>query len=459
MKLTRRNERIALKAASIASDGLQTLLEQRLTSLSPDGTLSFFDIFGTSYAKLYEKNSALRSVVDFLAINTAGCHIKVSDRDENGATRPLPDHPVQRLLEHPQDGVPYSRLMRAVVADKAIYDVAALWKIRETFDPTPDSQGRITNRGTVSKLIRIPIPRISMAQTSLTSPLMFNVSTGLEPVKVPPEDIIWMHGYSPSSNIAGVPPVETLRQVLAEEWAAGKNQENRWKNGPQADVVFLQDTGSQGLVAEQAETFKTSWRNKYGGVSASNAREWPLLPPGITPREIVIDAAASEYLATRVFAREEVCHAYGILPQLLGITPSNYATMDMVNQLLYQNTLSPWMTSIQEELEEQLLREFESVESSVHLDFNINAKLAGSFLEQAKIGQQAVGGPWMTRNEFREKFQGLPPVEGGDDIIVPLNVVLGGGPQANPQDSTNQFNAEILPDGVVRLWPRQEGTP
>ena len=51
-----------------------------------------------------------------------------------------------------------------------------------------------------------------------------------------------------------------------------------------------------------------------------------------------------------------------------------------------------------------------------------------------------------------------PPVDGGDDIIVPLNVVTAGGPQANPQDATNQYNAEVLPDGVLRLWPRQEGT-
>jgi hypothetical protein len=45
----------------------------------------------------------------------------------------------------------------------------------------------------------------------------------------------------------------------------------------------------------------------------------------------------------------------------------------------------------------------------------------------------------MTVNEFRQKFQGLPPIEGGDEIVVPLNVVRGGGSQANPQDAQNQF--------------------
>ena len=41
----------------------------------------------------------------------------------------------------------------------------------------------------------------------------------------------------------------------------------------------------------------------------------------------------------------------------------------------------------------------------------MTAKLHGQFFEQqAKIGQQAVGGPWMTLNEFRDKFRALPPI-------------------------------------------------
>ena len=37
----------------------------------------------------------------------------------------------------------------------------------------------------------------------------------------------------------------------------------------------------------------------------------------------------------------------------------------------------------------------------------------------------------MTRNETR-KIQNLPAVEGGDELITPLNVLIGG--QASPQD-------------------------
>jgi phage portal protein BeeE len=456
LKLSSDNE-VETKAAGPLSPRLQALLEQGPISASPDGSVAFFETFGASYGKLYRSQSALRAVVDFLSRNIAQCAIRVFHRDTDGVSLPDGEHPVQGLLDHPQKGVPRSRFMRQLVADKAIYDVAAIWKIRETFNPTPDDQSHIINRGVVRNLIRIPVPFINVWQGSIGAPVEFRLMLGRDVIVVPAEDVIWMPGYSPTSNTLGTPSIETLRQILAEEFAAGKDRENFWKKGPQQSALFTQDGDGPLVTEEQLDRFSEAWHARYGGVAAPNARQVPILPRGLKPDSLIIDAKSAEYLATRQLAREECCRAYGIQPQLLGITPANFASMDMFHQMLYQDTLAPWMVPIQEEFEEQLLREFEPVSSGFYLDFNINAKLQGSFLDQAKIGQQAVGGPWMTRNEFREKFQGLPPVDGGDDIIVPLNVVLAGGPQANPQDATNQFNAEVLPDGVIRLFRQIEG--
>jgi hypothetical protein len=66
------------------------------------------------------------------------------------------------------------------------------------------------------------------------------------------------------------------------------------------------------------------------------------------------------------------------------------------------------------------------------LEFNIDAKLQGSLLERAQIFQATVGAPYVTRNEARAKLN-LPSIEGGDELVTPLNVLTGG--QASPQDS------------------------
>src|SRR5690625_5821080 len=82
-----------------------------------------------------------------------------------------------------------------------------------------------------------------------------------------------------------------------------------------------------------------------------------------------------------------------------------------------------------------------------YAEFNIGQKLNGSFEEQAAVMQTLVGAPIMTRNEGRGRFN-LPAVEGGDELIVPLNVIEGG--QASPTDSgsqnwTGQSSGELDP--------------
>ena len=59
---------------------------------------------------------------------------------------------------------------------------------------------------------------------------------------------------------------------------------------------------------------------------------------------------------------------------------------------------------------------------------------------------QAVGAPWMTRNEAR-RMRNLPAVDGGDDLVTPLNVLIGG--QANPQDA-DSTKASIFTEAMVK---------
>jgi hypothetical protein len=73
--------------------------------------------------------------------------------------------------------------------------------------------------------------------------------------------------------------------------------------------------------------------------------------------------------------------------------------------------------------------------SNAYVEFNIAEKLQGDFEEQATILSSSTGAPWMTRNEARAR-QNLSAIEGGDELVTPLNVLTGG--QASPRDSGSQ---------------------
>ena len=88
-----------------------------------------------------------------------------------------------------------------------------------------------------------------------------------------------------------------------------------------------------------------------------------------------------------------------------------------------------------------------------YVEFDLKEKLKGSFEERAQILQAAVGGPWMTRNEARAD-NNLPPLEGGDELIVPLNVIEGG--QASPQDTHMDEQEPMAVESAPKMRAKAE---
>ncbi len=93
---------------------------------------------------------------------------------------------------------------------------------------------------------------------------------------------------------------------------------------------------------------------------------------------------------------------------------------------LYADTLGPLLRLVQDGIGSKLVPMIGADQKS-YAEFDITAKLAGSFEGQASVLSTSTGGPWMTRNEARAR-QNLPAVEGGDELIVPMNVTEGGSP-------------------------------
>mgnify|MGYP000052188131 FL=1 len=90
---------------------------------------------------------------------------------------------------------------------------------------------------------------------------------------------------------------------------------------------------------------------------------------------------------------------------------------------LYADTLGPLLRLVQDGIGSKLVPMIGADQKS-YAEFDITAKLAGSFEGQASVLSTSTGGPWMTRNEARAR-QNLPAVEGGDELIVPMNVTEG----------------------------------
>jgi HK97 family phage portal protein len=125
---------------------------------------------------------------------------------------------------------------------------------------------------------------------------------------------------------------------------------------------------------------------------------------------VTATARDSQLIESRKLTREEVAAVYHVPPAMIGITEAQgYGSIREQHKVLYQDVLSPWLEMITTELELQLVPDFGD-SADLYLEFNINAKLQGSFEEQATALNTAVGAPWMSRNEARTR-QHLPRID------------------------------------------------
>lgn len=404
--------------AVVQSEG-QILAAHRPQSSIARG-ITLYDGEMSSYAELYRRQPNVRLVNGFLARNIAqlGLHAfeAVSDSERRRLER---THPLARLLRRPNPYVTRYAFINALIHDLGIYDVYVALKVR--------------NRQTGElRLFRLPPYMVEPAGDSWLFADGYVLKGAKSKVEVERDQVVVLHGYNPVDPRTGLSPLESLRRVLAEEAAAGEWREQYWRGAARiSGVIERPDTAPE--WSDTARTrFRADWQATYAG-SGALAGATPILEEGMTWKAAAFSPKDSEYLGARRLSREETAAAYFVSPLFVGLLENaNFSNVKEQHKHLYQDTLGPRLVELEEAFEMQLLPEFEVDEDTTYLEFNIAEKLKGSFEEEAQAMQTAVGAPWMTRNEARAR-KNLAPVEGGDQLVTPLNVLVGG--QASPRDS------------------------
>lgn len=399
-------------------DGLVTSSAPNLYGGSVATTLPLYSGRRADYAAVYRSQHEVRSIVDFLARNLAQVPLHAYRKADNGRER-ISTGPLARTIAQPDPMTTGSQWMQALVKDLAIYDEAFRIKVAG-----PD--GRVA-------LIRVPVPLVEILGNSMLMPEGYRISGRDGAIEYTADEVIHFHGYNPLDLRRGLSPLESLRQLIAEQVAAAEHREGLWQRGARASLVIERPAGAPQWSDAARSRFRAEWEASYTGQEASG--KTAVLEEGMTAKPLeTFSPRDAQYLEVNQLAREIVATAYGVPLGLVGLGSANYSSLTQQHRQLYQDCLGPWLRDIEQTMTAQLLPEFGEGEDT-YLEFQLAEKLRGSFEEQAAVLQASVGAPYMTRNEARARLN-LPDIEGGDDIVTPLNVLVGG--QASPQDSAPQ---------------------
>ena len=401
------------------------------------------NVYGTTqtYGALYRAQPNIRTVVDFIARNIAqlGIHVfrRISDQDRER----LAGHELAGWLFHPNPATTRYRLMESTAIDLGIYLNAYWLKVRS--NPLG--------------LVRIPPEQMTVEGALLPTRFVWTPPQGT-PAYFKPSEIVHFNGYNPDSALMGLSPLETLRRVLAEEYAAGMHRESYWRNGSRMEGVVTRPKEKPRYTPEQAQQWREQWQAMYGGQSGKTV----LMQDGETFTPVSFSPKESEYIAARKLTREECAAAYHVPLPMVGILEhATFSNIKEQHKHLYQDCLGPWLVMIAEELERQLLIEADD-QTNVYLEFNIAEKLKGSFEEQASSLQTLVGRPVMSVNEGRGRLNLRSTDDPEDDKVAkPLNMsgALPGVPPPVDDAEEEEAAAQVLETTTERITARLAKVP
>jgi HK97 family phage portal protein len=365
------------------------------------------------YEAIWRTQPQVRTVIGFLARNIAqlGIHTfrRVSDTDRQRLT----DHPLAQLLADPLPGMTPFRFIERLVSDVALYDNWYGIKLK--------LNGRL-------RILPVPPTLIRPYGGNWIRPQHYETAGGRD---FGVDEVVHIHGYSPTDLTYGESPIESLRDLLLESSEASKQRRQMWKSGARLTGVLVRPADAPDWGPKDKARFREMWRSFTDGGGAEGGT--PILEDGMTYDKVGFNPEQAQYIEARKLSREECAAAYFIPPPLIGILDhATYSNIREQHAHLYQDTLGPWTAMTEQEFVAQILPDLPGDNSDVYCEFNIEAKMRGDFESQAAAASTATGGPWMTRNEIRAR-NNLPAVEGGDDLIVPMNVTAGG--LASPRDT------------------------
>ena len=387
-------------------------------SFGPDAPAQ---VLNYSARQLYNTQDNLSAVVNFLANSIAQLPLKVYRRDAENRRKRDRDSAAARLLYRPNSDQTEYEFIRALATEYFVFGCVYVWLL-----PDPDSasgwQARI-----------IPTDWISGTEkTNSYGPEKITVTAnGSGTIEISRFEFVRFCTYSPGNPGGYVSPISALRQTLEEQIQSGQFRKELWRSSGRLNAQIIRPKDVQKWDDETRQKWVTAFREAWGP-GGSKAGSIPLMEDGMEIKPFATSFREQQWAESVKLSRESVAAAYRINPSLVWHTDSQtYASSKDNARALYAECLGPDLQMIQQRINAFLLPMI-GADPETYVEFDLTEKLKGSFEERASILQASVGGPWMTRNEARADVN-LPPVAGGDELIVPLNVVEGG--QASPQDT------------------------
>jgi HK97 family phage portal protein len=357
-------------------------------------------------------------VTRVLSQGVAQLPLKIFQQDGRSKTEAL-DHPITRLVKRGPNGFQtWFEFVEFLMVNAVLGKGGFALILR-------DSQQRVI------ELLPLPAPWVTVKRRNDWSvyyqiDLQVGSEGGYRRITVEDADILKILGPSLDGYRGLAAGLDLAREALGLALATEEQHARLHSNGLQTSGAWSVD----GILAPEQYEQLSAAIEKHIGLAQAH-------------RPLVLDRAAkfqafsmtgvdAEHLATRAFQIEEICRALRCMPIMVGHNDkaATYASAEQMFLAHETHDLVPWGARVEQRVARSLLT-MDELEGGLYPKIMFQARLRGDPASRAAFYQRGITDGWLTRNEVRA-FEDMNPIDGLDEILSPLNMVLGNPPPATP---------------------------
>jgi len=331
--------------------------------------------------------SAVYACVSKISDTIASMGVTVEKVDNKGIRRPMPSHPVTRLISvEPNPLMGAYEFWQMIVSDALLYGIGtALILDNEIYWlPATEVQSKLNPDGT-----------------------RWYSYTG-SPTMIPQEQILEIKAFR------GKNPTNIQLQNLNTAKSIQNFGSTFFENGGMLGGIL---TTKEPLTIDQMREASERWRQEFMG--KKNAHKVAILGGGFAYQPLSVPLEQLQFVEVKKYTSEEIARFFQVPPAIIGMEGnSSYDNYEQQTLQFFQGTILPWVRRIELEIERKVLRN----DNSLSCRFDIDSMLRADSTSRASYYHSLLSDGVLSINEVRSR-EGLAPVEGGDNHHIQLNQI------------------------------------
>ena len=258
----------------------------------------------------------------------------------------------------------------------------------------------------------------------------YEYGTGSEKIFVKPEDMVNFKYITLRDNLYGLGPMEAAVKSVDLSNAMDNYETTLFRSGGRPDMVLTYPE-NQIVGVDEIKRVKRDFGRQFHGTG--NAGKLTVATGGATLAPISISPKEIAYLKGREWTLQEIFGIYGVPLVYVKVQEISRDNAHQAKLIHAENTIEPILTLIEEDLNEQLIPDFDD-----NLILAYDDPRPVDMEQRLKQIDIRLGKNMTTINEERA-IDGLDPVPWGDKPIIPPPAF--GAPAGSNDDTDKRFKA------------------